>query len=156
MRGPPSLLSSTRLCAICAKIFDVRGTQFFWIVTAVIVALAIEGVGRIAYRMTYGHGYATQDTRPKGRSISLDELGQSDNDNEALPTWLRREVLHPYLGFVDDGNLANHGFHTDREVLAKRRPGSIAVALLGGSVAIDVSAYVERALEHRLPKGREL
>jgi hypothetical protein len=58
--------------------------------------------------------------------------------DEAIPDFVRPEVLHPYLGFVDapaPGVVSALGFPSPSAVPAKRAPDRVLVAIVGGSVA---------------------
>ncbi|MBI3307001.1 MAG: hypothetical protein HYZ84_04280 [Candidatus Omnitrophica bacterium] len=71
-----------------------------------------------------------------------------------VPSWMRRDVLHPYIGFVLGPPTPQDdlGFQNSISLLQKKSPDKYIVLITGGSVANHLHRYGSKALEAELRK----
>ncbi|OAI56699.1 hypothetical protein AYO47_08770 [Planctomyces sp. SCGC AG-212-M04] len=112
-------------------------------------SVLVLAIGEVAVRI----GVAC--FRPK---LSLEAIlkRQREAGFPTIPTrsGVRAEIVHPYVGFVVDPNLAagfnQYGFLQVDGPILKRRPGLTIVGITGGSVARDLCQKSSGALKQRL------
>ena len=103
----------------------------------VLTLLAIEGMARLAYYAAYGPGYGG------GGAELIDFTPPPTIVNLGFATTPESPLLtrHPLYGYI-----SGLPFHQLPEEMRPRQGDPVVVALLGGSVAYGVNAYLERAL----------
>ena len=103
--------------------------------------LAIEGMARLAYYAAYGQGYGGAAADPDNLTPPSPLVNQGIEATPESPLLTR----HPLYGYIR--GLPYH--HLPHAMLPRpRREDTVVIALLGGSVAYGVNAYLERALNH--------
>lgn len=104
--------------------------------------------------------YSALEGRPFPREELVHQLAQQPLEwtqmgHEAVtraPNYVTNKVIHPYIGFVADperGNINPYGFHGP-DPLESRKDDELRVALLGGSLALGNTGYLEAALGRTL------
>ena len=107
----------------------------------VLILLASEGMARLAYYAAYGTGYGggaeeiEYITPPPISNISA-------KTNAATEYAAARKVTHPFYGFVNGSSKHDLNAPLPRQ----RREDTVVIGLLGGSVAMNVTPYLQDAL----------
>jgi hypothetical protein len=127
-----------------------------------LVALAIEGMAWIAYRIAFHERFSYAEVarlRDAAQTGGEFQLGGRPADSETP------YILHPYLGYVYkpgfSQGLTYHrstkgvnpfGFYDDRPTVLPADPSRVVVAVSGGSVAFFVSSWGAEALRRELAR----
>ena len=123
----------------------LRKKILFYTLLTLFTLAAFEGMARLAYYLAFAESYSPPSISPADAA----DLAPDD-----LPGLTRRippprgtarfvnKISHPYYGFT------SHSPNSPLNVMPPPRtsPDTIAVALLGGSVALDVAPYLQQAL----------
>jgi hypothetical protein len=110
-------------------------TSVFYLSMFLLTVLVLEGLGRVAYRLHFGEGYAVKRLGNGIETLELSPVG---------PDFLAGQVQHPYLGAIypaRDFEINNPPRRNDKR---------FTVALFGGSVAFNVRRHLRSALEQHL------
>lgn len=109
---------------------------FFSLAMLLFTLCVIELMARVTHHLLFGEGATSSLWRPPQPT--------------AFPTRLSEEVLHPSYGFVRGWRSAP----LNLMVFEERRQDILLVALMGGSVAVDVAGELRNALfRHFLESG---
>ena len=100
--------------------------------------LVIEGMARLAYYAAYGPGYGGGPDAPMG--ITPPPI--PDNIHDATEDAGPHKVRHPFYGFVNWSPKNDLNAPLPRQ----RREDTVVIGLLGGSVAKNVTPYLQEAL----------
>jgi hypothetical protein len=124
--------------------------RIFVLVAAVLVLAAVEGIGWLAWWRLEGRPYSwAQGAGAAARAVALGAGGAETTANrpEELPEylfWMRDEILHPFLGYVQDpgrapgapfGSTDPWGFFAPSRRPPPGEDTEIILAVTGGSVA---------------------
>jgi len=112
---------------------------------AVGALLAVELAAPLVYRLTHGEPFPAGEMRRRLHTAgSIQQL--EDPAGRRLPQTVAGKDLHPYVGFAYRSGL---GF-TSPDPLLAREPGTVNVALTGGSFAEGVFLHAGDHLRHWL------
>lgn len=116
-----------------------------WAALALVVVGSVELSARVAERLL-------EPVTP----IENRELTPSGTEIEPGYEWLTTEVLHPYVGYVADrpaGTFRSHGIGHGPTPLARGRPATVNIVLVGGSVAADAADAIDSAFQRAFEAG---
>ena len=133
---------------LCKKIL------FYTLLTLITLA-ALEGMSRLAYYFAFAEWYPPAPQSPSAAAADPAELtGLTRRDPRARQDfWLKSRISHPYYGFT--------AFSPDSPLNAmpppQTHPDTVTIALLGGSLAWELTPYLQQALtrhfnDRNLPK----
>ena len=128
----------------------------------VLVPLGVEGLSRLAYRVTRGRWYSPDVCR----SALLERvaggegggLRRGEDAGPSPPGGLDPEVLHPYLGYVPDPASRSTGVTIgDPSQIVQRSEHTVIIGIFGGSFAGGVCDVAAPALQPLVaPPGRKV
>ena len=134
----------------------LRKKILFYTLLTLITLTAIEGMSRLAYYFAFAEWYSpAQILPPAAADLPPTELtGLTRRDPRARQDfWLKSRISHPYYGFT--------AFSPTSPLNAmpppQTRPDTVTIALLGGSLAWELTPYLQQALtrhftDQNLPK----
>ncbi len=131
-----------------------RGRRFLFTILAVLlIPVLLEFTLHLAYVILKQRIYPTSQT-----DETLKDLAQTNQDSANSPVVKSRykhEVIHPYLGFVYDPvksrNISYLGFFPSwDDPLVAGPPGTVTVAIFGGSFALGLYTNTKSELESNL------
>ena len=134
------------ICKERKPVLPFRRKILYYGLMLVLTLLAIEGMARLAYYAAYGSGYGRGGwERPANPAAAPNPIPQKADEFYRL--------RHPYYGFANP-SLKND---LNAPLPQQRREDTVVVGLVGGSVANNVTPYLQEALErwfaaNRLPQ----
>ncbi|RJR40723.1 MAG: hypothetical protein C4567_10620 [Deltaproteobacteria bacterium] len=114
---------------------------FFYGIMFLIVVFCIELLSQLTFFIIFGKKYSPMNLK--------NYIASKYNDTDVKAEFMKTEIIHPYVGYVYDyknekDNYSTHGFFTATP-LVKREEGTINIVVLGGSVAKELTKYIEQS-----------
>lgn len=125
----------------------------FSLVAVLLLLVALEGLARLTYRLTIGHAYVAPAAAEAPPGLVASNLASES----PVPSWMEREVIHPYLGYLGVDNAQEWQTRLDTMLPdsdGARQDNTLRVALLGGSVASNLKDSLTEALTRAVPGRR--
>jgi hypothetical protein len=119
----------------------------YYVIMVGLICGFIEITAQVAYFLIFKQKYVAEEIYG---TIKHRDAGAKFYEDHA--TGNATEVIHPYVGYVSDfgdkeKNLRTYGFPTLNPPIIKKKADRLNVAILGGSVAVGLRAYIERAFK---------
>ena len=124
----------------------LRKKVLFYTLLTLLTLAALEGMARFAYYLAFAESY------PPPPTLSSETADLDPDELTGLPrrTRLANKTNHPYYGFT------HYSPNSPLNVMppAPAQPDTVLIGLLGGSVARDVTPYLQQALtQHFADQG---
>lgn len=130
-----------------------------WVLTAVLVVGTLEFVSWVAFSIVSGEefSYSVIQSRRNERSGGNAESALLTRATPGGPAYLSRQVVHPYIGFVEDPTNRKHvnsfGFFGPAPIgHTEANAGTVSIAVLGGSVATYLVVDGRKELESEIER----
>ena len=121
------------------------------------ILIVVGGFSEVSARLAYYYIFHESYDPRMYKTLRDGETPQEKGRNLQGPSWLKEEILHPYLGYTikhKEDHSESFGFANDFDISQQEDPQRLTVLLTGGSVAMGLSreAALERALNEKLRK----
>lgn len=113
----------------------------FSLIMMIMVIAFLELIGNITYYIMHGYRYSFNNYLSHmnlSHDAPADILRHLDKNT---PLYLTKEILHPYIGYVPIEYIAVAKQYFD---ILKKSKEKLIIAVIGGSVAFDVTPYIEK------------
>ncbi|MDG2124392.1 MAG: hypothetical protein P8J87_11870, partial [Verrucomicrobiales bacterium] len=135
--------------------------KVFSLVAAFLVVLIIEMFSFAALSLAKGKWFSRSDTLSDQRLV-IGSYGQAMQRFTTMPDFMRRDILHPYIGYVldDPTDEDQYGFSNNVSSIQKKGSDKVIIAITGGSFAYQtynaaIDVVIEELKTHDKFKNKE-